>query len=103
MIYIELQLSGSVQVYNLSDRLVLLRTTIEARAECLPIPHTMAEALAYLEARCYQLEIFEDMAQAQAWANDYSGFRAGEVRAELARFETRQAAYNPIDAAVMVA
>lgn len=103
MIYIEMQLSGSVQVYDLTDRLVLLRATIEARAECLPIPHTMAEALAYLAARCYQLEIFEDMDDARDWAAEYTGFRAGEVRAELARFAFRRAEYCPVANSVLVA
>ena len=96
MIYLELQLCGIVRVYDLSDRLVLLRATIEARAECLPIPETMEDAHAYLRSRCYQFEMFEDLAEAEAWAEDYHGFRSGEVRAELRRFRARATEYAGI-------
>ncbi len=90
MIYIELQLGGNVHVYDLPDELVLMRVTIEARAEHLPVPRTVEEAHEYLRANCYQLEMFETLPHAFDWAEAYRGFRAGEVRAGLARFEIRR-------------
>ncbi len=98
MIYMELQLSGNVQIYELSDRLLLLKTTIQTRAECLPIPQLVEEAHEYMRAACYQLEMFESLDHAEAWAESYAGFRAGEVRAELARFQIRRASYGALGA-----
>ena len=93
MIYIEIQLSGQVLVYDLPDHLVMVRATIMAQAECLPTPESMAEAHDYMRAGCHQMEIFESLAHAEDWAESYSGFRAGEVRAGLTRFQIRRAAY----------
>ncbi len=98
MIYIELQLSGNVQIYELSDRLVLLKVTIQTRAECLPLPQVIEEAHEYMRAGCFQLEMFESLEHAEAWADSYAGFRAGEVQAELTRFRIRRASYSALGA-----
>ncbi len=93
MIYIELQLGGLVRAYELSDKLILLKATILARGECVPLPETIEDAIEYMRSGCYGLEIFESFDEAEAWADTYSGFRAGEVRAELRRFYTRRQTY----------
>ena len=99
MIYIEMQLGGQIHIYEQSHHLLLLRTSIAARAERLPVPSSFAEALAYLSANCYQLEIFDTLNEALAWAEGYIGFRAGEVRAELDRFAIRSAEHQALIAA----
>ena len=93
MIYFELNLSGTVKVYEMSDRLLLLRVSLEARAAALPVPTTPDEAHAYLRADCYQLEMFEDTDAATDWAESYAGFRAAEVCKQLARFLERRAEF----------
>jgi hypothetical protein len=96
MIYIELQLDGKVRVYEMSDKLVLLRVSVDARAECLPVPVLIEQAHDYLRAGCYQFEMFDTLADAEDWAESFHGFRAAEVRAELSRFEVRRASLSAL-------
>ena len=91
MIYFELQLDGKTRVYEQSDRLFLARLRLLAEAEALPPPLTMAEAHEYARAGCFQLEMFTDLEEAEAWTERYGGFRAGELRAAFRRFVTRRA------------
>jgi len=93
MIYIEKQLSGLVKAYELSDELILLKASILARGECVEIPETIDDAIEYIRADCYSLEIFETFEDAEDWADTYTGFRAEEVRAELRRFYLRKQTY----------
>ena len=92
MLYIEIQLGGQARVYEMSDAPLLRKLAIEAQAACLPLPMTMAQAHDYLRAGCFQFEMFETVEHAQHWANDYQGFRADEVRAEIGRYRSRRAA-----------
>ena len=92
MIYIEMQLDGRVRISEIDDWKLLHKMQIEAEAEFLPVPDTMDEAFDQLQANCFQLEIFETFNHAANWAEHYAGFRAGEVRAEFARFERRREA-----------
>src|SRR5579872_1052543 len=91
MLYIEMQLDGKVKAYELSDYLLLTKITVETHAAFLPIPDTTEEAHDYLRSTCFQLEMFETYEHAASWAASYDGFRAGEVRAELRRFDQRRA------------
>jgi hypothetical protein len=91
MIYFEIQLDGRVRVFDMNDKIYLHRAQIEAAAEAERIPHTLTMAQDYIRARCHQFESFEDLDAAQAWADRYGGFRAGEVRASFGRFLTRRA------------
>jgi hypothetical protein len=91
MIYFELNLDGSVKVYEMTDRLVLLRAQIETRARALPIAETVDDAIEYLRAGCFQFECFETLIEAETWQSSYAGFRAFEVRAEFHRFKARSA------------
>lgn len=91
MLYVEMQLSGIIKVYELSDELVILRAALDAGAECFPIPDTIDDAIEYIKSDCYNLEIFETVEDAEDWAEAYSSFRAEEVRAELRRYMTRKA------------
>jgi hypothetical protein len=97
MIFLEMQLSGNVVCYEMSDRLLMLKVSLETRAECLPVPTTTDEALNYLSSTCWNLEIFNDYDEAEDWADVYTGFRADEVRAELRRFYSRKAAMTARD------
>ncbi|WP_226019392.1 hypothetical protein [Novosphingobium sp. FKTRR1] len=90
MLYIEMQLSGTVKVYELSDKLVLLKAYVLANGECVNPPETIDDAIEYMKADCYRLEIFECFEDAEDWADTYTSFRAEEVRAELRRFATRR-------------
>lgn len=91
MIYFEIQLDGRVNVFDMSDALFLFRAQIEAAAEALPVPRYLDTAQEYIGSRCHQFESFDDMDGAQAWADRYGGFRAGEVRAALGRYQSRKA------------
>ncbi len=99
MIYFEINLDGRVKVYEMSDRLVLLRVSLEAKAAALPIPQNGEEAHSYLRAGCYQLEMFEARDEAEDWAESYQGFRAAEVQKQLARYLDRKATYSGLLAA----
>jgi|SRR5579859_5138243 len=90
MIYIEMQLDGKVKTYELNDFLLLSMVSLEAQAAFLPVPDTTDQAHDYLRSTCFQLEMFETYEHAATWAEAYGGFRAGEVRAELARFIQRR-------------
>lgn len=90
MIFVEMQLSGKVSVYELTEHMLLLKVYIETRAACLPTPSASDAALDYLRSTCWGLEIFDSIEDADDWADDYSGFRAEEVRAELRRFIIRK-------------
>jgi hypothetical protein len=94
MIYIEMTLEGRVNVYDMTERLFLLRAAIEAKAAALPVPTTLQEAQEFRRAGCYQFEMFCELDDADAWADAYSGFRAEEVRKELARFIARREAHG---------
>ena len=91
MVYVELQLDGKVRIYQITDMRLLHKVQIETAASYLPVPETMAEAHDYLRANCFQFEMFDTFAHMANWAEHYGGFRAGEVRAELARLEERRA------------
>ncbi len=94
MIYFEMALAGSVHVYEMTERLFILRAAIEAKSAALEIPTTPQEAHEYRRSTCYALEIFPDLEDAEAWAESYQGFRAEEVRAALARFLARRAKFS---------
>ena len=98
MIYIEMQLSGLVRVFEQSEATVLLRVRLEAEAACEPLPETMDEAHDYMQAACFQFEMFDTFSHAQHWLETYRGFRADEVRAAFARFEARRATYCALSA-----
>jgi hypothetical protein len=100
MIYVELQLDGKVRVYEMADRLVLVRVAVDANAQCLPIPRVMSQAHDFIRAGCYQFEMFESLQDAEDWADGYQGFRAAEVRAELDRFEVRRASFSALGVVV---
>jgi len=91
MVYVEMQLDGKVRIYQISDLRLLHRVQIETNAAFLPVPTNMAEVHDYLRADCFQFEMFETFPHMRNWAANYGGFRAGEVRAELARLEMRRA------------
>lgn len=91
MIYFEIQLDGRVRVFDMNDSIYLHRAQIEAAAEAERIPHTLTMAQEFIRARCFQFERFAEIEDAQAWAERYGGFRAGEVRASFGRFLTRRA------------
>ena len=91
MIYFEIQLDGRVNVFDMSDAVFLLCRQMEADAESLPLPRDMTMALDYVRSRCHQFELFDEIEDAGAWAERYTGFRAGEVRAALRRFLARKA------------
>ena len=92
MIYVEFQLEGRVRMYQIADVDLLRKARIEARAAFLPVPETLDQVHDYLRANCFQLEMFETSDHLVHWAERYAGFRAGEARAELARYLTRRAA-----------
>jgi hypothetical protein len=98
MVYLEIQLDGSAKFYEIADARLLLKVAIETQAACLPMPSTMYDAHEYLRAHCYQLEIFGSVEDAEDWAESYTGFRACEVRAELARYALRRESYSPLAA-----
>ena len=91
MIYFTIQLDGRVTVYDMTESRFLLRARLEADAEALPHPANLAQAHDYARASCHQFELFDEIEEATAWADRYEGFRAGEVRAALRRFQTRRA------------
>jgi len=98
MIYFEMNLDGQVKVYEMSDRLLVLRVALETKAAALPIPSSIDEAHDYLRAGCHQLEMFETAEHAEAWAESFTGFRADEVRKQLARYLERRAEFpNPFE------
>lgn len=90
MIFVEMQLSGKVSIYELTEHMLLLKVYIETRAAHLPTPSATDTALDYLRSTCWGLEIFESIEDAEDWADDYRGFRAEEVRAEFRRFMVRK-------------
>jgi hypothetical protein len=94
MIYFEMQLDGHVRVYEMSDRLLLLRVALDTKAAALPVPSGIEEAHEYLRACCHELEMFETSDHAEAWAESYNGFRAAEVRKQLARYLARRAEFS---------
>lgn len=91
MIYFEIQLDSRVNVLDLSDQTFLFRAQIEAAAEALPVPRDLTTAHDYIRSRCYQFELFDSLDEAEAWAERYIGFRAGEIRAALRRYTERRA------------
>jgi hypothetical protein len=83
----------------MTDRLLMLRVTLEAKAEALPIPTRIEQAHDYLRAGCLQFEMFAELEDAEAWAESFGGFRAEEVRKQLARYLARRAEfYSPLAA-----
>jgi hypothetical protein len=92
MIYFEIQLDGRVNVYDMSASYLMQKVRLEASAEALPLPTSLAEAHDFIRANCYQFEAFDGIDEAEAWAERYQMFRAGEVRASFRRFLTRRAA-----------
>ena len=91
MIYFKIQLDGRVTVSEETASRFLLKARLEADGEALPHPANLEQAHDYARASCHQFELFGDMEEASAWADRYEGFRAGEVRAALRRFQTRKA------------
>jgi hypothetical protein len=90
MIYLQMQLSGNVRIFDLTDRLVILITSLEARGQALPVPIGLDEAIEYMRASCFTLEMFETYEHLATWVESYLGFRAGEVMAEFRRFTRRR-------------
>jgi hypothetical protein len=103
MFYVEMQLDGKVKISFLSDHILMWRVQLEAMASCLPQPGNVADAHEYLRANCFQFEMFETLDHLANWAEHYAGFRAGEVRAELARFEARWVGYYANDLVLVAA
>jgi hypothetical protein len=91
MFYCEIHRHGQVNFYELSRTQLLTKTTIEAHGGNWPVPLNEESAVAFWRSEREVLERFDTLAAADAWADAYSGFRAGEVRAELARFAARRA------------
>jgi hypothetical protein len=94
MIYFELNLDGNVKVYEMTDRLVILRAAIETEARALPVAETIDEAIEYVRACCFHFECFETLEDADLWQSLYSGFRAAEVHKEFARYTKRLIAFQ---------
>jgi hypothetical protein len=95
-IYLEINLDGHVHIYEMTEDELLLKVGIETRSSFLPSPKSIYQAHEYLQLNAYHLEIFETLAHAETWAAEYCGFRAGEVRAELRRYNARRATYLAI-------
>ena len=90
MIYFEFDQCGAVRVYDMTDRLLILRSAIEARARALPEPKNIKEAWNYYHTMLYAFHAFDDFEQAECWIGEYQGFRSGEARAEFRRFLNRK-------------
>jgi hypothetical protein len=93
-IYCAIDLDGRVHIYEMTDARLMKKIEVETQAAFLPVPETIDQVHEYLRSTTYQLEIFEDWTQLETWAASYAGFRAGELRAELRRYQMRRASYD---------
>ncbi len=93
MIYFNIQLDGQVRIYDLSDRLMILITALETRAQSLPIVETLSEAINYFNSKCHLFECFAEIEDAQYWIDDYVGFREGEIRKQWRLFLDRRSEF----------
>jgi hypothetical protein len=85
-----MQLNGTVKICELSDRLVILIASLEARGRALPVPTCLHDSIEYMRCSCFTLEIFETFEHIETWVESYQGFRSGEVEAEFRRFTRRR-------------
>jgi len=99
MIYFEFRLEGNVKVYEMSDRLMVLRAALETKAQALPVAQTIEDAHAYFRSGCFQFEMFESLDHAAAWIEGYSGFREAAAASAFARYVERRAEFGTAEAA----
>lgn len=85
---------GAVRLYHFTNEQLLLKARLECQAARLPEPQTFADAIEHLQQTAFQIEAFGSVETAEQWAATYTGFRAAEVRAELARYQRRHISAN---------